>query len=297
MGFDRDVSRGGGPMTAARDMGKPTARDPSAWQQFGSNVRAATMLLFRSPRPPGRRPSWPPRGRLALGTFAVVLIVFAVVLILDAPSVAGARQLPVELVWVFRRISGLGLSGWFLYPLGFLLVLLAVADSSALPNFTRKVLLAIACRVGFLFLAIAVPGLFVAIVKRLIGRARPFVAGDDPWTSLLFVWRSSYASFPSGHATTAFAAAVAIGALWPRARPLMWAYAAAVAVSRVIVTAHHPSDVIAGAVAGALGALLVRNWYAARRLGFTVAADGAVRKLPGPSWRRVKAVAGQAVSA
>ena len=215
---------------------------------------------------------------------------------LDAYSVAGARLLPPELVWVFKRITDLGLSGWFLYPIGGALLLIAIADSPALPNFSRKVIVAIVYRLGFVFMAIAVPGLLVAIVKRLIGRARPFVAGEDPWTSMLFVWRSDYAAFPSGHATTAFAAAIAIGALWPRIRPLMWTYAVLVALSRVVVTAHHPSDVIAGAVVGTIGALLMRNWYASRRLGFTVASNGTVRKLPGPSWRRIKAVAQRVIS-
>jgi undecaprenyl-diphosphatase len=225
------------------------------------------------------------------------LIVVAAVLVLDARSVAGARQLSVGLVWVFNRITDLGLSGWFLYPTGFLLLALAWVDSPALPDFTRRVLVTIAYRIGFVFMAIAVPGLFAALIKRLIGRARPFVAGEDPWTSMLFAWRPDYASFPSGHATTAFAAAIAVGALWPRMRPVMWIYAVAIALSRIIVTAHHPSDVIAGAIVGTIGALLVRNWYASRRLGFTVAADGAVRKLPGPSWRRIKAVARRTVSA
>ena len=73
---------------------------------------------------------------------------------------------------------------------------------------------------------------------------------------------------PSGHATTAFAALVAIGAIFPQARALMWIYAVLIALSRVVITAHHPSDVIAGAIVGAVGALLVRNWFAARRLGF-----------------------------
>ena len=80
----------------------------------------------------------------------------------------------------------------------------------------------------------------------------------------------SMRAFPSGHATTAFAAAIAFGALWPRLRPLLWTYAIVIALSRVIVTAHHPSDVVAGAIAGAVGALLVRDWMAARRLGFLV---------------------------
>ena len=77
----------------------------------------------------------------------------------------------------------------------------------------------------------------------------------------------------------------------------MWIYAVLIALSRVIVTAHHPSDVIAGAIVGSIGALLVRNWFAVRRLGFAVAPDGAVQARPGPSWRRVKAVARRLVSA
>jgi undecaprenyl-diphosphatase len=143
-------------------------------------------------------------------------------------------------------------------------------------------------RLGFLFVAIAVPGLAVSILKRLIGRARPFVDDVlDPYRFDPFAWSAAFASFPSGHVTTACAAAVAIGALWPRARLVMWLYALLIAVSRVIVTAHHPSDVLAGAVCGVIGAVLVRNWFAARRLAFAIDADGHVRAMAGPSWRRL----------
>lgn len=265
--------------------------------RFASNIRDGMRLFFRAPRPPGRSPAWPPHGHLALWALAAIVVVTAVVFVLDVRSLAGARALPAPVVATFRVLTDLGLSGWFLFPTAFLLLAAAAADTGGLPRFSRAVLASIAVRVGFVFMAIAVPGLFIAILKRLIGRARPFVAGEDAWTSLLFAWRPDYASFPSGHATTAFAAAVAIGALWPRLRPLMWTYAVVIAVSRVVVTVHHPSDVIAGALAGAIGALLVRNWYASRRLGFAVAADGTVFRLPGPSWRRVKAVARRVVCA
>jgi undecaprenyl-diphosphatase len=97
---------------------------------------------------------------------------------------------------------------------------------------------------------------------------------------------------PSGHATTAVAAAIAIGAIWPRARGVMWLYALTIMFSRVVVVAHHPSDVIAGALVGAVGALMVRRWFAARRLAFS-ASD--LRPYPGPAWRRLKAVARQLV--
>jgi undecaprenyl-diphosphatase len=153
-------------------------------------------------------------------------------------------------------------------------------------------------RLGFVFAAIALPGLFVTVVKRLIGRARPFIGGDaDPFLYLPFSWRPDYASLPSGHATNVFAALVAVGLVWPRARGVMLVYALIIAASRVIVLAHHPSDVIAGAVVGGVGAMLVRDWFAARGLAFVMQPDGRVRALPGPSLERLKTVARQLTAA
>ena len=68
-----------------------------------------------------------------------------------------------------------------------------------------------------------------------------------------------------------------------------------IALSRVVLTAHYPSDVIAGAVVGTCGALLVRRWFAARRLAFAAGPDGRIRALPGPSLQRIKRVAGRLV--
>jgi undecaprenyl-diphosphatase len=61
-------------------------------------------------------------------------------------------------------------------------------------------------------------------------------------------------SFPSGHATSAFTAAVMLAG--GPATPAVFAVAALVAASRVYVRLHHASDVIAGAALGlALGAI------------------------------------------
>jgi membrane-associated phospholipid phosphatase len=89
---------------------------------------------------------------------------------------------------------------------------------------------------------------------------------------------------PSGHATTAAAAAIAFGAIWPRSRAVMWIYAVIIMLTRVIIDVHHPSDVLAGALVGVVGAFLVRRWFAVRGLAFS--AD--LRALPGPSWPRLK---------
>jgi undecaprenyl-diphosphatase len=101
---------------------------------------------------------------------------------------------------------------------------------------------------------------------------------------------------PSGHATTAFAAAVAIALVWPRLRWPMLVYAVIIAVSRVVLDAHFLSDVIVGAFVGVIGAFMVRDWFARRRLGFVVDATGRAHPLPGPSWSRIKRVAGSLVA-
>ena len=106
-----------------------------------------------------------------------------------------------------------------------------------------------------------------------------------------FAGTEAYASFPSGHATTAFALAFAVSALWPQARLSMLVYALMICATRLVLLAHHPSDVVAGALIGVIGAMVVRYWFAARRLGFAIERDGAIVALPGPSLERLKRVA------
>ena len=50
----------------------------------------------------------------------------------------------------------------------------------------------------------------------------------------------------------------------------MMVYAVVIALSRLVLLAHHPSDVVAGALVGVIGAMAVRYWFAARRLGFAI---------------------------
>ncbi len=141
-------------------------------------------------------------------------------------------------------------------------------------------LAALVVRIGFIFVAIGLPALVGSVVKRLIGRVRP--SAEAPFAYQPFSWRPDYASLPSGHTITAFAALVAIGVLFPRARPFLWVFAITIAVSRIVVSAHFPSDVIAGAAFGAFGAILVREWFASRRLGFVIDPQRTVRRFPLP---------------
>jgi membrane-associated phospholipid phosphatase len=248
-----------------------------------------------APPPPARmlRPSLP----AIAATIATVYVAVASMFAVDAAASDWARHEPGWIRDGFETITNFGLSGWFLIPFAAVVLGSAALVSPALSKVSQGVLTALAARFGFLFLAIGVPGLFVTIIKRLIGRARPYVGGgghDDPFLYMPFVWRPEYASMPSGHATTAVSAAIAIGAIWPRMRLVMWLYALIIMTSRVAVLAHHPSDVMAGALTGAVGAYLVRRWFAARRLVFC-ACD--LRPYAGPSWKRIKAALGEAVRA
>jgi len=86
-------------------------------------------------------------------------------------------------------------------------------------------------------------------VKRLFRRSRPTETGDPRYQ----VRRPRTSSFPSGHASSALYAASILtawdGWVWS---PLLFAVAIVVALSRAYVRIHHASDVIGGAVLGAV---------------------------------------------
>ena len=98
--------------------------------------------------------------------------------------------------------------------------------------------------------------------KGVFDRARPPLS--DVGISAIAVLPRS-ASFPSGHATTAFAAAAALAVMRPSLRWWAFGLAAAVAFSRVYLGVHFAGDVLAGALlGGATGAAL---GLLARRIG------------------------------
>jgi undecaprenyl-diphosphatase len=260
-------------------------------QRIFRNLVDWIVLLVRAPRV--RPPSWSAGALAAIGITLAIII--ALMFVADARVIAWALTLPPNVHDIADWITDFGRSSWFLYPLLVILLGLAAVLSPSLPRQTRGVLGFLAARFGFLFVAVGLPSLFDTIIKRLIGRARPYVGGhDDPFSYMPFIWRPEYASMPSGHATTATAAALAIGAIWPRMRPVMWVYASTIIATRVVIGVHHPSDVLGGALVGVVGALLVRRWFAARRLVFR--ADD-LRPFPGPSRPRLRAAARTIVGA
>ena len=167
---------------------------------------------------------------------------FEVLSALDAEVSAlaeGMRWEPLTLVFVLAS------AWWVKWPV--LVALGACGDASC----RRRLPTALAAGLG----AVGAAALLVTVLKALFDRARPpFADGIDPVGIV-----PASASFPSGHAATAFAAAVAVGLVHPKLRKPLLALAAVVALSRVYLGVHYVLDVTAGMLLGvAIGFVAAR---------------------------------------
>ncbi|MDC9824246.1 phosphatase PAP2 family protein [Devosia sp. ZB163] len=212
-----------------------------------------------------------------LAGFAVLIVLLH---FLDRPLSAWGTGLPHDVRAVFEWITEWGESGWILIP-ALVAWLVAWLLSLVTRDNIKRALAEVASVAGFILLGVGLPGLASAILKRVIGRGRP-----ETWTvdnPLSFQWLNwgayDYQSFPSGHATTAFSLAAVVAFLWPRAFWPAMACAALIAFSRIVVGAHYPTDITAGAVLGVLGAYAVRELFVARGWLFT-SSDGRTERRP-----------------
>lgn len=218
----------------------------------------------------------------------LILACFAAMTLIDGPVAYWARGLPEFVRGVFLVVTRAGNSDWFLIPTLVIALTAAVASRMPFTGRARAFFVDLAVVDAFMFSGVAVPGVIVNLIKSLVGRARP--VGIDEFgvfhlQPLAWDWR--FQSFPSGDTTTIFAIAVVVTCLVPRLRPWAFGAAALVAVSRIMVGMHFPSDVLGGVFLGTITAYAVRNFWLRRGWLFTRDAAGNVIRKPA-WWEREK---------
>jgi membrane-associated phospholipid phosphatase len=260
-------------------MGVPSGigeTEPYAAQLFALVGRSAAQLV-RAPAAPRRVEALQHLRRQALWLIAVgAVLVVALMFGFDATEIGLMPPRGDPSVWPARIVTDFGKNSYVLTALAAALVVMVLAFPLK-RGAARIKLLRIAGHIEYLWFAVALPVFSAEIIKYVVGRGRPFVGGKaDPFNFAPFTGTEAYFSFPSGHAVTAFALAVAVDAILPRWRIPMLIYALLIAASRLALLAHHPSDVVGGAVIGILGATAVRHWFAVRGLGFAIGDHGAI---------------------
>ncbi len=143
----------------------------------------------------------------------------------------------------FETVTRFGESKWYLLGFGGLAIVFRYI-------FRLK---SVSNRFLYLFLAVAGSGLIVDILKFVFGRARPKLYFEQQIYGIKFFGGEYlYYSFPSGHCATV--SSLGVGALLffgKKSLPIL-VFCALVVLSRIAITAHYLSDIVAGVYVGVL---------------------------------------------
>jgi undecaprenyl-diphosphatase len=182
----------------------------------------------------------------------IVLALFVILFIFDTRLWLTARDLiPPDYYVIAKLITNRGLYIFY-----------AIFAALLVYSFIRKNRKLTGLCLAYLKAQLIVSFAVVRILKIVLGRARPGHGADFTFFSL----NSRYNAFPSGHATDAFVSGIFLYFLLKQSKyagcrilPLIYAFI--IAISRVFVSAHYPSDVAGGMVIGIMGA-----WFFISRL-------------------------------
>jgi len=128
-----------------------------------------------------------------------------------------------------------GGDGWLWYAMGLIILLFGGEQ-----RFRAVGSAALAAGLGI--------GLFLKL-KKATGRRRPSSFEPHCWATLL---PPDQFSFPSGHTITGFAVALSLARFYPSLASGLLFCAVSIALSRILLGMHFLSDVVAGAVIGAI---------------------------------------------
>lgn len=180
--------------------------------------------------------------------FVVVsLLAVACYLLLDSHAAAMQDLWPDWIRKPARFLTDIGKSWWIITLTVILIVAGTMLHRFATSENRRKIGIQSIQMASYVLVTVSIAGLISNLVKRAIGRPRPEMWMDHGIFSFNpFMHDSEFESFPSGHATTSGALFAALALLFPRFRWPLLLIGLYLAVTRVFVGAHYPSDVMVG---------------------------------------------------
>ncbi len=107
-----------------------------------------------------------------------------------------------------------------------------------------------------MFFAFLVNIIFLTFLKDLIDRPRPYEVLEGVNT----LDTENTGGFPSGHSSNIFLGAALLANIYKKFVAPLYALALIVAISRIYVGMHYPTDVLAGAIEGFVLAKLILQW-------------------------------------
>ncbi len=200
---------------------------------------------------------------------------------LDFRVALWSSSISAPAVLILSYITETGLSIWYLVPSLVLFIVFLLLNRFSfrlgISRFFRWG--AEAC--AFIFVSIFLSGLVVNIIKTFVGRARPTlyfengILGLNP-PALEASWRS----FPSGHASTLIALALALGFILPRYRVHFVVIGALLASTRVFINVHFVSDVLFGGAVALLTTACLHRWFADKNYVFRALKNAIIELKP-----------------
>jgi membrane-associated phospholipid phosphatase len=194
-----------------------------------------------------------PRDRnMVIGSIAALVLVLFSYALVDRTVAMRCQNLDQSIIDVFQWITEWGKSTGYLIGFFILFIFFKYAKGRHIP----------ANHALFLFISIALSGLITDMIKPVVGRLRPKMFLEANLYGFDFFHTGwDYNSLPSGHATTVFSLAMALSLFYPKFRLPLFCFALIVGASRVIITAHYVSDVLAGAYVGIMTVLFLVHVY------------------------------------
>ncbi len=178
----------------------------------------------------------------------------------DIPITKYCRTLSRSVIDIAEIITTLGITTWYLIASAVLYLFFRFIYKNKLQSM----------RSLFIFCSLSICGILIILIKWVAGRYRPVnLFNNDLFGFDYFGVGYELTSFPSGHAQTIFTLATALTLIFPRWGIPLFIVAAAVSISRIVLTSHYLSDVIAGAGIGILFTLAIKYYFDQRKIELT----------------------------